>query len=155
SPRRLVLRQSVEIAQQQRSTAIFRQPAQFLVERRAQLAPEQIVIRLRHGIDLSLCFMAAPPRAVGACAQGQTLGDSVQPTTEGVRATNPAGLTRQHEKRGLKNVFGILFVAQQTAAHAPDEWAMTPNKGRKGRFLTALDEALQELSVCLRDSGLS
>jgi hypothetical protein len=52
----------------------------------------------------------------------------------------------------LKGVFGVVVVAKDTAADAPDHWAISTHEGGKSRFVATVDVVLQQFPV--REFGL-
>jgi hypothetical protein len=53
----------------------------------------------------------------------------------------------QDEESGLEGVLGVLVVAQDVAADAPDERAVALHERGKGVLLLAVGEALEQLLV--------
>src|SRR5207248_1043024 len=51
------------------------------------------------------------------------------------------------QKGGLKGVFGVVVVADDTTANAKDHRTVTTDKGCKGHFVLLVDEGRQQLSV--------
>src|SRR5205823_4556023 len=89
------------------------------------------------------------PAAGGRCLRfhRQVIGHLVQPAPEGVALLDRAGPTRQDQERGLECVLSVLFVTQDAAADAQDEWSMPPNQRGESSFFALRGEALQELAV--------
>ena len=67
-------------------------------------------------------------------------------------ATNSLGSDRRRladedEEGGLEGVLGVVVVAEDTAAHAPDHRAVPPHQGCKSRLVTAAEVVLQQLPI--------
>ena len=56
-------------------------------------------------------------------------------------------LADEDEEGGLEGVLGVVVVAEDAAADAPDHRAVPPHQGFQGRWLSAADEALQQLPI--------
>ena len=54
-------------------------------------------------------------------------------------------LADEDEEGGLEGVLGVVVVAKDAAAHAPDHRAVPPHEGRKSRLVTAAEVVLQQL----------
>src|SRR6516165_7631760 len=75
------------------------------------------------------------------------MGDAVQPVVKRLRVSNAFRLADQDEEGGLKRVFGVVVIAQETAAYAPDHRAVPPHEGRKSRPVSAADVVPQQLRI--------
>jgi hypothetical protein len=56
-------------------------------------------------------------------------------------------LTSQHQESGLKGVLDILFMVQDLPADTPNQFAVAPDQGRKGSFISVGNETAEELSI--------
>ena len=70
---------------------------------------------------VALFLMEPTASATGPCRQRDAVGDAVEPAGQRLALADRAGLPNQHEKRGLKGVFDLVFLAQQTAADVEHE----------------------------------
>jgi hypothetical protein len=58
-------------------------------------------------------------------------------------------LAGQHEKCGLKYVFGIMRIAQDAAADAENQRSMPAHQGGKSRLVLSGDEPTEQLAVAI------
>src|SRR5262249_58783853 len=56
-------------------------------------------------------------------------------------------LAKEHQEGGLKDVFGVVAVAQHALAKRQDHGAVPPEQALEGRLVLGLDKAIQELRV--------
>jgi hypothetical protein len=75
------------------------------------------------------------------------VGDPEKPIADHLTGNNGSRLTDEDEEGGLKSVFGVMVMVEDTTAHAPDHRAVPANKGGEGCFVPLLDEAPQELAI--------
>jgi hypothetical protein len=66
---------------------------------------------------------------------GDAVSDAVQEAGQRLRTAKRTGLADKHKESGLEGVFGVVFVAEQTTAHAPHQRRMAVQQRREGRFL--------------------
>ena len=71
----------------------------------------------------------------------------MQPAGQGLRLADRGGIAGQHQEGGLEGVLGIVLVAQDVTADAPDEPSVPLDQGGEGVFLVVGREALQQLRV--------
>src|SRR5262245_40928006 len=76
-PRRLVLRLTLEVTQDQRSAADHGQPLQFLVQYGAQVGPGEAVAGISEDRGGPLPLAPASPCGLGACLVRDAQGDAV------------------------------------------------------------------------------
>jgi hypothetical protein len=75
------------------------------------------------------------------------IGDAVQPARERIGLANGGRVPRQHQKRGLERVLGVLFVVQHLPADPQDQGTVPLHQGSKRSLLAAGGKALQQLAV--------
>src|SRR5262249_2627232 len=92
-------------------------------------------------------------QGTGPGAQGNAVGDAVQPGADRLPLTDRAGLAGQREERGLEGVLGVLRVAQDPPAHTEHHRAVPPHQQLERRLVPLGDEALEELGV-RNDAGV-
>jgi hypothetical protein len=56
-------------------------------------------------------------------------------------------LANQHDEGGLEGVLGILIVAQDAPANAPNPRGVPAHQRRKRGFVTVAEEPLQQLGI--------
>ena len=86
-------------------------------------------------------------RTSAACFQGGALRDAVKPAGNRAGRLNGGGSADQDEKCGLKRVFGVLFVAEDTVADAEDHGTVAAHEDRERPLVALLDEAAQKVAV--------
>ena len=91
--------------------------------------------------------MAAALLGLPARPHGQTLSDGVQPTADARSPADGTGSPRQDDERRLKGIFGVLLMAEDPSAHAPDQSGMSPHHDGKGILIVVGYEGVQQLAV--------
>src|SRR5260221_7880210 len=71
----------------------------------------------------------------------------MEPTIERVASWNRAGLADQLEKGRLESVLGIVRLGKDLSAHGPDHRAMPVDQFGDRRFVTVLDESLDQRAI--------
>src|SRR5207244_824431 len=110
-PSRLVLRQVLPVAQEQRQTIGFRQPLDLFIERSQQFASGQIgkwIGRRRGG---RARFVSLPPAARPLCLERDMPGCAKQPCRQSLGSGNASAAASEYEKHGLKRVLGRISIA--------------------------------------------
>src|SRR5262249_59110062 len=72
----------------------------------------------------------------------------------GILLAQRPGLARQHQKRGLKGVLGLLLMAERISANPPDEPTVPADQGGESRLIAVHDKALEQLAVAKAALGL-
>src|SRR5262249_49488614 len=94
-----------------------------------------------------LALADAPSGHIRTCFRGNSMGNTIEPTADGIHVLNRTCLPRHDEKRGLERVLGVLFVTQHVAADAHDQTAMPFHQRGKSALLAVGGEALEQLRV--------
>jgi hypothetical protein len=71
----------------------------------------------------------------------------LQTTNEALEDRFIGPSANENEVSGLKCVLGVVVIAEDTATDAPSHWPVPLHQGFKGRRLSAVHEALQELPI--------
>jgi hypothetical protein len=139
----------LDIAEHNHGAMSFGQPVDLLVNdvdrvvRRVELGP--IRGQLKSPV---LDFLAAFLLAFRL--DGRAERNAMKPGTDGVANPERAGLAYEDEKSGLEGITGVVFVAKDSAARAPDQWPVPLNqRGERGlgRFAIALRKPLEQLPI--------
>src|SRR5262249_4986264 len=78
---------------------------------------------------------------------GHSVSHAVQPTHEGLVSPERNGLLAEYEKRGLKRVFGVVLILEDSPGKAPHHWAVAPQHCSNRGLIAFVDEALQQLAI--------
>src|SRR5262249_4202292 len=81
------------------------------------------------------------------CFPRGLVGHAVQPVGDHLPWCDKRCLANKDQEGGLECVFGVVVVAQDSAAHAPDHRAVTFDQGSEGSFLPMLEVAPKELPI--------
>jgi hypothetical protein len=68
--------------------------------------------------------MMSPPDRLPNDLTGASISDAMKPTGQGLAFLNRSGFQGQHQKRGLKGIFGVLIMSETVAAHSPNQRAV-------------------------------
>jgi hypothetical protein len=145
SRRGLVLRQPLQVAEQQRGAERLGQPGQFRVDEFAHLAPGAFVpARPSRAADR---FVTGPARAGAQHFQGDTAGDAVQPAPDGVPLADGRGLAGEDQERGLEHVLRVLVVPEDRQRGVENGPAVSLDQGSERRLVPVSGEPLQQVVV--------
>src|SRR5207247_1640808 len=133
-PGRVVVAESLEVAQQQRRPLRRRQALELFFQHVLQLAPggideKRFVGRLMQPLDLALA------QAAGTDAPRDAGSDAVEPARDGFLLADGRGLTRQQQKRGLEGVLGVLSLTEDALADAQHHRAVPLQERSEGALL--------------------
>lgn len=139
------------ITQHHRRPILGRQSLHLLVEQFAQVVLfDRRQRRIGHGhvrridaVDNALSL----PLYRFAHAQGAAIGHFVHPARHRLAPADGGRLAGQGQKCCLKGVLGVVFIAQQAAAHTEDHALVPPDQQLKRRFIAQPREALQQFGV--------
>jgi hypothetical protein len=137
---------SFEVAEHDRRTVLFRQPAQLLVEHGANVETFPINAWLA---VLNLVEVMANARSAisGPCSQGDSTCDAVEPVAQSIAIADRPRLPHQDQKRRLKGVLDIPRISKDTAANAQNERTMPLNQSPERALIAPRVKAFQKLSV--------
>ena len=79
--------------------------------------------------------------------KGDTIGDAVQPSTQGVPPANRPSLADEHQKRCLEGIFGGIMVPDNGPASTKNHRRMPINQCREGGLITTVEKPLEELAI--------
>jgi hypothetical protein len=151
TPRRLLVAEPLEIAQDQGRPVPLGEPLDLLVEHPAQLIARLGVPfrRLRRGQrGAPFTPAAACSGRPGAC--GGAEGHLVQPGAQRIAHPETAGLLDQHQEGRLKGVLRVVRVGQHAPADSQDHRSMPleqRGEGEVGSLASAGRKPLQKLPV--------
>ena len=87
--------------------------------------------------------------------EGDALGDRVQPGCQRCLARYGGSSPNEHKEGSLKGVFGVMAVAEHSAADPKHHGPMAVDKDGKGSLVPLAAEALHQLGITQVASGLS
>src|SRR5262245_55387743 len=90
--------------------------------------------------------LAPPPRGAPGL-EGRPPRHAVEPAGDPFAWHDRRGLAGEDQEGRLEGVFGVLAVAEQAAAHAPDQRAQRADQGREHSLAAVPDEAAEKLTV--------
>jgi hypothetical protein len=99
------------------------------------------------GHHRDLFFPPLPPPCRGICFHGGAEGDTVQPVGDPLPRPDGRCLLGKNQKGRLKGVLGVMMVADDPVADAPDHWPVAMDKCLKSYIIFLLDKGRQQLSV--------
>jgi hypothetical protein len=73
--------------------------------------------------------------------------DAVEPVADCLAWFDRGSLSNEDEEGGLKCIFGIGRMADDSLTYSPDHGAMTLNQGCKCGLVPLLDKAIQHLAI--------
>jgi hypothetical protein len=73
--------------------------------------------------------------------------DRVQPPADCGPGSQPAGLSREHKKRRLKCVFGVVMISHQSPAHGPHNQSVTRHNRAECVFVVVVRETPHQFRV--------
>jgi hypothetical protein len=115
----------------------------FLVQRSQELVPGRLERGLGRLPARHPFFLGPMPCNIGPRPYCQSTRDPMQPTTQGFRLIECGRLPRQQEKRGLKDVLGIVTIVEQPSTHTQNHWAMPAHQGCESTLLAVRDEPME------------
>jgi hypothetical protein len=92
-------------------------------------------------------FDIAPTSGPRLGARGDSVCNLVQPAANCLSPSNGIRLARQHQKRGLERVLGVLLVPEDAAANALNHGRVSPYQRGEGGFITLPGKTLQQLGI--------
>jgi hypothetical protein len=72
---------------------------------------------------------------------------AVEPITNRLLLLEGSSLAHKDKECGLKGVFGIVVIREDTTANTPHHRAVSFNEGSKSHFIPMFDETMKQLSV--------
>src|SRR5579884_2016164 len=82
-----------------------------------------------------------------SCFERCLISHAIEPVADHFSRRDRRRPANEDEEGSLKRIFGIVMVAEKTAADAPDHPAVPPYQSGGGSFVALFDEAIQQLSV--------
>jgi hypothetical protein len=140
-------RLALQIAENDWKPVVFGQAVQFLIQQGLQITPLVLLGSFGCGQLRHLLLSASPLRRHGFRFHGRAEGDTVQPVGNLLPRPDGRRFAGEDQKGRLKGVLGIVMIADDTTADAEDHWAVTTDKGFKGRFVLLVDEGRQQLPI--------
>ncbi len=133
-----------EIAEDQRSTVFFREPADFLIEKSQPLG---FGLGALAGHVLQLHLSAAAAFCHGVRFQGGTIGHAVEPGADALARHDRVPLADEDEEGGLEGIVGVVDIAEHAPADAQDHGAVNADQGAEGRLFAQVEIALEQGAV--------
>ena len=75
------------------------------------------------------------------------MGHAVQPVADLCSGPDGRRLADEDEESGLERILGVVVIAQNTAADAPDHSGMPAHEHFESRCVLPAEEALQQLPI--------
>ena len=94
-----------------------------------------------------------PPRAVGPGADGDAVGNAVEPGPDAVAVADDRSAADQDEEGGLEGILDVVLVAEEPAADAQDHRSVPGHERSQGRLVAAGDEPLEERGLAQAGNG--
>jgi hypothetical protein len=92
-------------------------------------------------------FQGEAPSRLDPSPQRDASGNPIKPGAEPAGVAQRSGPPHQHQERGLKGVFDVVWVAQDPAAHPQDQRAVKRYQAGECRLVAQPDEPIQELAI--------
>src|SRR5262245_52988682 len=144
---RLLTGLALQVAKDDGNTILVGQAAQLLGEQGLEVVPHVLLLKSPFGHLHHLPFPLLPSGGYRPRLQRRLVGHAVEPVGHHLLRFNRRRLADEDEERGLESVFGVVVVAEDTAAHAPDHRTMPPHQGCKGGIVSLSQERLQQLPI--------
>ena len=132
--RRLGVRESFEVAEQDRHAVFLGQSAQFVIQGREEFRPFRVGRRNRRLPRGGRDFAGSPLLGQGPCPVRHAPGHAVEPAAQRVVDPDHPRLADEDQECGLERVLNVSRVVQGTATDAEDHRAMAGHQGLEGRF---------------------
>ena len=150
--RRLLMRPPSQIAKHDRRAIFLRQAVHLLVNQGVTigvaLCPD--FDRTARVLDRAPQLVLPPPDDGRSETRRRAAGDLMKPRTQRVLHPERSCLADQHQERGLEGILGVMLVAEDGQADAPDQ-RLVPldqrREGELGHLVRVGREPLQELTV--------
>jgi hypothetical protein len=115
----------------------------------------QMLISDRFGFGQlpGLSFPDPPLRPGRPCFHGRLECHPVKPVAEFLTRHDRSCPPREDKKSGLKSIFGVVVIREETAADAPDERPESLDNRLEGRGLTPFHEPIEQLPVREHSDG--
>ena len=136
---------SFQVAEHNRLPVFVRQAVQCTVQHPVQLLPAHVDFGSGHVDKLPL--LGPPLRTHSSCLQCGAIGDSIEPIADSVLWLDGRRLAGEHEKGGLKSIFGIMVIAEHTLANTQHHRSVSSYQCFEGSVFSARQVAFQQLSV--------
>ncbi len=146
--RRLLVREALERAQQDRQPLRISQPIDFIVHHRAELVAFQRINGGNGHIHVAILrgFPVKSPMDAGPGPQRNPPSHPMQPPRQCIRVMNRSRPPRQQQERDLKGILGEVPIRQHMPADAKHHRPMPLNQGGKShlRRLSAAGKQLEQ-----------
>src|SRR5262249_54173496 len=94
-----------------------------------------------------LSFAKAPARAVQPGVPGGVIGGLIKPATHEFSIGERACLVHQHQKGGLKGVFGVVDASQDLSTDSEHYGTMSPDNCLEGTGVLMFEIARQQIAI--------
>jgi hypothetical protein len=143
----------LQAAKDNRSPVFIRQTTDLLINPSHQFSTAGIGIRNRFLRDVSRPLPKTLLLRPVPSSSRNSQGDSIKPVADIIAPGDRRGFARQHEKRRLERILGILLMGQDSTAHTPNERPVTFDQGCEGGLIAANGERVEQITVRMRNRG--
>jgi len=143
-----VVSKAFEVTEDHRSTQRLRESCQLLVDDASRLSGFLLTMGCGDGPLSAISprlFVQVASGGMGSSANGDSVGDSVEPVAYEVAVPDPVRAANQNEESRLEGVFHVLIVPQNTTAYAKNHRAMPGDECGESRLISPFDESFQQL----------
>ena len=148
-PGRLVPRLAFQVTQYERRPVFVGKTLDFLIEEHAQLTPGGLHPRIINAARERLPLQEFTPGDPVSEAEGNAVGDTVQPTGQRIRFANSGRLADEDEERGLERVIDIGRLPQQALANAAHHRPVLLHESGKSILVALRDEFREQHAIAL------
>jgi hypothetical protein len=145
----LLLGQTLQQAEDDRSAITVRQAVDLLVESYAEIVSGAVDYRGRRALAGSSFLVSTTDRS-RPNARGNTARHAMEPGSERINHAERTRLAGQDEERCLEDVVSVVGLAQNRPRDAEDQRAVTLDEGREGelgRWAVAGQEPSKQLAI--------
>jgi len=135
------------VAQDKRAAKTFWQLEEFLVERLQEFSGRDVSERIVYHRLCGRCIHSMLAGGVGASLLGQSQSNTVQPRSDGMKSPNACRLASQDQKRRLKDVLGVVRVAERPATDTKNQWTVASDQFSEGGLVSVVDKLLHQDGV--------
>jgi hypothetical protein len=137
----------LQATQEQDRAILVRESGEFFVERPLEFAYREFGERARRRAWRQPAFAPGSPPDRGLQLQRGVQRRLVKPADDRLTPTNVRCLLGQKQEHRLGGIFGVVEIAEHTAAEVEDHGAVTAHQCFKGVFVPSLGESAQQLPI--------